>query len=56
VFRNTAAAVDRRRTELSEEDQRVILDVVGQTSLGRLWADVRARNAASQPQIHASGI
>jgi hypothetical protein len=56
VFRNAAAAVNRWRSELSEQDQRVILDVVSQTSLGALWADITARHAANQPQIHASGI
>ncbi|HEX5326423.1 MAG TPA: sulfotransferase [Acetobacteraceae bacterium] len=37
VFRNAVAAADRWRTELSEDDQRVVLGVVAQTSLGRLW-------------------
>ena len=39
VFRNAAAAAERWRTELSNADQRVIMNVVAQTSLARLWDD-----------------
>jgi hypothetical protein len=38
VFRNVVASANRWRTELSEQDQRLIMNVVAQTSLGRLWA------------------
>lgn len=53
VFRNALASVNRWRTELSEQDQRVIMDVVAQTSLGRLWSDVTARNETRRMEIDA---
>jgi hypothetical protein len=37
VFRNAVASANRWRTELNEQDQRVIMNVVAETSLGQLW-------------------
>lgn len=47
VFRNAVASANRWRSELSAADQRAVLDVVAQTSLGRLWADMSARTEAA---------
>jgi hypothetical protein len=54
VFRDAAAAADKWRTALGEEDQRVIMNVVAQTSLGRLWADIAAHSATHQSETHAA--
>ena len=56
VFRNAVAAANRWRTELSESDQRRVLGVVTQTSLGRLWADISARTPAAQPQSQTASL
>ena len=51
VFRNAVASADRWRTELSQQDQHIILDVVAQTSLGRLWEDGFPSNAPQGPDL-----
>jgi len=56
VFRNAVASANRWRTELNEQDQRIIMNVVAQTSLGRLWADLSARTETPRVEINAAGI
>lgn len=48
VFRNAVASANRWRTELNQRDQRLIRDVVAQTSLGRLWADLSTRTCPNE--------
>lgn len=55
VLRNAVASANRWRTELSEQDQHVIMDVVAQTSLGRLWADVSAHTETRRVACNAAG-
>ncbi len=55
VFRNAVASANRWRTELNEQDQRVIMGVVAQTSLGRLWADMSAHTEIARKQVGAAG-
>ena len=53
VFRNAVASANRWRTELSEQDQRIVMDVVAQTSLAGLWTDVSARAETRRTEINA---
>jgi len=54
VFRNAVASANRWRTELDQQDQRVIMDVMGQTSLGGLWADPPRGAETAEPTRPAS--
>jgi len=53
VFRNAVASANRWRTELSEQDQRIVMDVVAQTSLARLWTALSARGTTRHTEINA---
>jgi len=53
VFRNAVASANRWRTELSEQDQRIVMDVAAQTSLARLWTDPPARTETRRTEINA---
>jgi hypothetical protein len=55
VFRNAVASAGRWRSELSEPDQRAILDVVAQTSVGRLWPDIATRDATAPQEPRRTG-
>jgi Sulfotransferase family len=56
VFRNEVAAASRWRTELSEQDQRVIMNVLAETSLGRFWADLPVPAETPRAEIDAAGL
>jgi hypothetical protein len=50
VFRNAMASANKWRTEFTNQDQDAIINVVAQTSLGRLWPDLAARHELAQTQ------
>jgi hypothetical protein len=56
VFRNAIASTERWRSELRDRDQRLILDVVAQTSLARLWSETSSRRSASSSALVAADV
>ncbi len=49
VFRNAISSVSKWRSELPEDDQRIILDVVSHSRLAAHWPDIQAAGQAAIP-------
>lgn len=49
VFRNAISSVSKWRSELSEEDQRIILDIARQSRLAVHWPDIQAAAQSALP-------